>query len=77
MPLCNEKVCLACRFRFWVDIIAWIPFDYAIIEAIWPPCYISQTARYVSLLKLLRLVRRPSDSAAAWVFRQACMRAAL
>jgi hypothetical protein len=45
------------RLRFWVDIIAWLPFDYVIVEAIWPPCYVSNTARYVSLLKLLRLVR--------------------
>ena len=53
-------ICIAaipCRLRFWVDIIAWLPFDYAIVEAIWPPCYVSNTARYVSLLKLLRLVR--------------------
>jgi hypothetical protein len=40
-----------------VDIIALLPFDYVIVEAIWPPCYVSNTARYVSLLKLLRLVR--------------------
>lgn len=38
--------------------MAWFPFDYIIVEAIWPSCYTSQTARYVSLLKLLRLVRR-------------------
>lgn len=45
------------RFRFWFDIIALLPFDYAIIEGIWPPCFTSHTARYVSLLKLLRLLR--------------------
>jgi hypothetical protein len=40
-----------------VDIIAWFPFDYVIVEAIWPPCFVNNNARYVSLLKLLRLVR--------------------
>jgi hypothetical protein len=45
------------RLRFWVDIIAWFPFDYVIVEAIWPPCFVNNNARYVSLLKLLRLVR--------------------
>lgn len=40
-----------------MDIIAWLPFDYVIVEAIWPPCFVSNNARYVSLLKLLRLVR--------------------
>lgn len=44
------------RLRFWVDIMAWLPFDYIIVEGIWPPCYVSNTARYVSLLKLLRVV---------------------
>ena len=45
-----------CRLRFWVDIIALLPFDYVIIEAVFPPCFASNTARYVSILKLLRLV---------------------
>lgn len=54
-----------CRLRFWVDIIAWLPFDYAIIEALYPPCYTSNTARWLSLLKLLRLVRG-SALAAQW-----------
>lgn len=56
VTLCNILHCD--RFRFWVDIIAWFPFDYIIVEATWPPCYTSNAARYVSLLKLLRCVRR-------------------
>ena len=48
-----------CRLRFWVDIIAWLPFDYVIIEIAYPPCFASNTARWWSLLKLLRLVRSP------------------
>ena len=45
------------RLRFWVDILALFPFDYIIIEAAFPRCFVDETARYWSLLKILRLVR--------------------
>ena len=51
MAACN-------RLRFWVDIMALFPFDYIIIEAAFPRCFADNTARYWSLLKILRLVRR-------------------
>jgi len=49
------------RLRFWVDIMALLPFDYVIIEAAFPPCFADNTARYWSLLKILRLVRCGSN----------------
>jgi hypothetical protein len=44
------------RLRFWVDVAALIPFDMIIIAAAFPPCTDSRTARYWSILQLLRMV---------------------
>jgi hypothetical protein len=46
--------------------MALFPFDYIIIEAAFPKCFADNTARYWSLLKTLRLVRRCHCSASRY-----------
>ena len=49
------KLCECCRLRFWVDLAGWLPFDF-IAMLFCPHCSL-RTAQYLSLLRLLHLVR--------------------
>eukprot|EP00884_Botryococcus_braunii_P021334 jgi/Botrbrau1/7885/Bobra.9_2s0059.2 len=45
------------RTWFFVDLIAWIPFDMIVLTAMCPHGQVSPAARYASLLSLLHLLR--------------------
>jgi hypothetical protein len=56
---------LAPARRFWIDLLTTIPFELVVISA----CGSSideKTARFISLLRLLKLVGAPRSSARHW-----------
>ena len=56
--LACQAAASGCARRFWIDLLTTIPFELIILRATGLDGSEGTTARYISMLRLLKLVRR-------------------